>query len=376
MLKLVTFLLLSQVDTATPAAPHPAVAEEPPPPSVEDQVADLEGRVESLNEPVTAMQTVLDQLSRIKLSGYVQGRFENRGDSKEGLLPNGRPGTTTQFLVRRGRLKATYTHDVAEFVLQIDATPRGVTLKDAEASLIEPWTGLNLKFTAGQFKWPFGYEVLQSSQNREMPERARVVRTLFPGERDRGFRVSGGWKALKFSTAVVNGNGTEDSIYGANDQNKFKDVVGRLGLDFESVVVGVSGYYGQGLITDAEDRTFTEYTKSRVGGDVQAYLDIPGVGGLALKGELIFGEEPKGQVLGWYVLAVQNLGDKLGVFARLDRYDPQLDEENNAVLTAGGGFQYYFSGNVRLTATYEYPILEEEDPYDDILTLQLQAMFP
>ena len=64
----------------------------------------------------------------------------------------------SRFAVRRGRLKATYTGDLAQFMLQIDAVPTGVTLKDAEATLDPRHEAETIPLTLGQMKWPFGYE--------------------------------------------------------------------------------------------------------------------------------------------------------------------------------------------------------------------------
>ena len=87
-------------------------------------------------------------------------------------------------------------------------------LKDAEATFVDTWTPFGFRLTMGQFKVPFGYEVLQSSADREMPERARVIRALFPGERDRGARLTARWEWFRFMGALVNGNFTQgDPVY-------------------------------------------------------------------------------------------------------------------------------------------------------------------
>ena len=91
--------------------------------------------------------------------------------------------------MRRARLKTTYVGTLSEYVLQFDATGDGVVLRDAEASFHitneNPWfpsaTEWELKLTMGQFKVPFGFEVLQSSGDRELPERTSVIRALYPG---------------------------------------------------------------------------------------------------------------------------------------------------------------------------------------------------
>src|SRR5262249_2047214 len=143
--------------------------------SLDEKLSALEGKVDGLQESYLETKTTVDALNRLKFSGYIQGRFEWHDDSIDGVNLQNRPATTTRFLVRRGRLKATYAGTLAEFILQIDATGSGVELKDAEATLIEPWTGENIRLTVGQFKWPFGFEVLQSSSVREMPERSLVI---------------------------------------------------------------------------------------------------------------------------------------------------------------------------------------------------------
>ncbi|MCK6549134.1 OprO/OprP family phosphate-selective porin [Myxococcota bacterium] len=373
----------AETATATTAATT-AADEARAEPDAAAKLLDLEGKVQATEEQVSAIQSVVDGLSKIKLSGYVQARYEGREDSKDGLTSAGRPATTSQFLVRRGRLKATYAGQLSEFMLQIDATGRGVALRDAEATFIEPWTGLGLRLTAGQFKYPFGYEVIQSSSQREMPERARVIRTLFPGERDRGLRFQGSWNVLRLSAALVNGNTIEDSIYGNNDQNAYKDLVARLGVDLDWVVFGVSGYTGRGVSTAIgdEDTTYDVFDKQRLGLDAQVYLDLLPIGGTAVKGELVAAKDVKETTpFGFYVFLLQNLGEHAAVFARYDLYDPDTDDaaEDDSTQTIGVGAHYFFSGNFKLTASWEHPISEvadgAEDKKDDVVTAQLQAMF-
>src|SRR6185503_7851265 len=150
-------------------------------------------------------------------------------------------------------LKTVYEGTNAEYLLQIDAVGDGVTLKDAEATFVDTWTPFNFRLTMGQFKWPFGYEVLQSSGDREMPERSLVIRKLFPGERDRGVRLSGRHDWLRFSTAIINGTAftSDAAAYTTYDQTSFKDVAGRIGGDFGFLAVGGSFHWGHELKTTA-----------------------------------------------------------------------------------------------------------------------------
>src|SRR6185436_2816260 len=76
----------------------------------------------------------------------------------------------------------------------------------------------------------------------------------------------------------------------------------------------------------------------RFGADAQFYFDVPGLGGLALKGELVLGKETNKDFrgatanscvdkkqFGWIATGVQNIGEYLGVVVRIDQYDPNRD---------------------------------------------------
>jgi hypothetical protein len=238
-----------------------------------------------------------------------------------------------------------------------------------------------------------------------MPERSAIVRAYFDGERDRGVRLTSRYEFLRLSVALINGNGVKDttvykgtSLYGTSDPNKFKDFVGRLGVDFGSVTGGLSGYFGRGPLsttvtagaTSADPSTITyDYKRrTRLGADVQAFLDVPSVGGLALKGEIIWGSDaainwndtpsnPATDVkkLGWIVTAVQNIGDYLGVVVRVDQIDPNTSKDKDKVTTVGGGLMAFASNNVKASVIYQHPIEEGASVSDDSIVAQLQARF-
>jgi hypothetical protein len=310
-------------------------------------------------------------------------------------------------------------------MLQIDATGDGVVVRDAEASVVDTWTPLKMKLTFGQFKVPFGYEVLQSSGDREMPERALVIRKLFPGERDRGIRLIATYKWLKAQFTAVNGNFTNDTLYKTNDQTKAKDVYARLSGDWDlgdgaSFVAGVSYQYGHELPTSAGTTAgtyvYNRVARTRAGADAQFYYDVPGLGGFALKGEYIWAKDSALDFLGvpanqcktvtskgWIITAVQNFNDNLGMVLRADAYDPNTGPDSGCmaapvnpmtataatymddkVTTFGGGPLFHVSGNVKLTAVFEHMMeqsrknaagVEQNVKSNDVLTIQLQSKF-
>jgi hypothetical protein len=403
-------------ETASAAAPSEATADSPaaPPTSGPAQadhetaarVEALEGKLGGLEEAQAATDASVSSLKKLKFSGYIQGRYEHSSASTDGLKSDGKtPANADRFLVRRARLKAAYKGENAEYLFQIDATGDGVVLKDAEATFVDTWTPLNLRLTVGQFKVPFGHEVLQSSSMREMPERSGIVKAYFDGERDRGLRLTASWEFLRLAVALINGNGVKDTsvykgtaIYGTQDPDMFKDFAGRLGVDFGEVVAGVSAYFGRGPMattvtagataSDPPTITYDYMRRTRLGADIQGYVDVPEVGGLALKGEVIWGSDaaidwdgvpsdPSKNVrkLGWIATAVQNVGDHLGVVVRYDQFDPNTAKVKDTIYTLGGGVLAHLSGNLKASLIYQHPMEEGTKVDNDTLVAQLQAKF-
>jgi hypothetical protein len=403
---------LSPIEAAAPTAPTPAPeAAAPVAPAIDERLGAVESKLAGTEETVGAMQTSVDGLKKLKISGFIQGRYEYHQDAVDGTL---RPKSENRFYVRHAYLGAKYEGKNAEYFLQIDANNNdGFALKDAEASLVDTWTPFHLKLTLGQFKVPFGYEILQSDADREMPERATVITTIFPGDRDRGLRLQ-------------DPSNTFGVVQNGYDPNGFKTIVGRLGADLGFLVGGFSFMWGRTLDTKfgALDvvngsstagkllpDTYTYYAQTRLGADVQGYVDVPEVGGLAVKGELIYARKTNldyagtlansclnSQSLGWMVTVVQNIGPYLGLALRLDQFDPLLSStvdskcydttvtakptaavaarDKDKLTRLGVAALLYASSSIKFTLSYEHPWEQEGAKLDnDIVTAQLQARF-
>lgn len=287
-----------------------------------------------------AVERLKNELEKLKISGHLQAEYLTRDEGID------------EFRVRRGRIKFTYqAYDYASFVIQPDFSSAGVSVKDAYLELTEDWTGWRNTLTAGQFKWPFGFEVLYSSSEREVPERARVIRELFPGERDQGMMFSGKIPGGRYDyrIGVFNGNGTSDS----REVDSAKDIVGRLGLDFGAVRGGVSGYQGESNGLD----------KTRTGLDVQWDTPLPGV---ELRAEWMTGEEEGADVDGWYTYAIWNFTERQTLTVRVDEYDDEIE----TVTTIVGAYSYEVTSNTKLMVALEHP-----DQGGDVGTLRLQYKF-
>ncbi|HEY0157127.1 MAG TPA: porin [Thermoanaerobaculia bacterium] len=359
---------------------EPGSDEIPPGTPTTPSAEELNGRMESFGEAFTEMRNVVDALNRTKFSGYLQAQYVDDERSQDTL--GGTTGTRNldQFSVRRARVKFTYQFTpTSRFVLQPDVTSSGVTLKDGYVELTEPWTAWKNTLTAGQFNWPFGFEIMYSSSAREMPERSRVIRTLFPGERDRGVMVSGLGlgERLRYQVAVVNGTGTGRS----DDLNEGKDVVGRVGYSFGPLDLGASLYRGSDLVATSTNAAGVEFDKERQGIDFQWVTPVPGLG---VRGEYITGKQAPASgstrtesfdVAGWYFYAIQNLGTRHQLVARLDEYDPNADVRNDAVRTIGGSYIFHWDAHSKVMFAYEKPDNEMNDPADNVLTVRYQYSF-
>ena len=368
----------------------------------EEKIGLLQGKIEALEEQFLKTSAVVKALNKIKISGYIQARYQYAENSLDGLDSVGSPLVKDGFTVRRGRLKTEYQGTVARYMIQVDATPTGVTLKDAEAALTEPWSGKGiLTLTAGVTKWPFGYEVVQSSSDREFPERTRVIRAFFNGERDRGVKLSfksGPWRA---NLGVFDGNGQQNKAFIGVDNDREKDVYGRFAVDFKWIAAGISGSWGETYRSDTATTPGKHFVRNRIGLDAQVYLDLFPFGSTAIKAEFVAGTtyqsanvEVFGQTaLGYYLLLIQNIGAHEQAGFRYDFFDPATGTPNapdpkspgktaalNQIHTFGMLFTHYFDETLKASIIYELPIAftsgtTDSPPHQNLLTLQLQAKF-
>ncbi len=364
-------------ETQVPEQPEQATDEvQPTTPTTEE----LAGKLESFGEAFTEMRNSLENLNRLRVTGYLQAQYVNDERSTNELTSPTATRNLDQFSVRRARVKFTYQFSpTSRFVLQPDVTSSGVVLKDGYVEFTEPWTTWKHTLTAGQFNWPFGFEIMYSSSSREVPERSRPVRTLFPGERDRGVMLSGLGlgERLSYRVAIVNGTGTSQSF----DFNKRKDLVGRLGYSFGAVDVGASIYRGSDLVATSTNTKGIEFDKERQGIDVQWATPIQGLG---LRGEYITGKQAPSSgssrsvsqdVAGWYFYAIQNIGTRHQVVVRADQYDPDTDIVNNAVRTINPAYIFHWDANSKVMASYEFIETQSNDPDDNVFTLRYQYSF-
>lgn len=364
--------------------------------SLKEEVVALKGDLDGQKEAFTDTKNTVDKLAKFKISGYTQFQYRYAMDTvANSLFPigdfaggniNSAAGSNNVngiFQIRRGRLKVSYKEALSSSQAELEILPSGVTLKDLEFAVIDPWTK-SIGGRVGVMDRPFGYEVGYSSSNLEIAERSRVVQTLFPGEKDMGAQIF--WEAddnapellqhVTLNTGLYSGFGGTS----VNWADK-KDFIGRLGLKFPMQDAGLNvdggfSYYQGNVRNTATDSSYTlvnkawtlnttskwnseahDFKRQYMGFDLQAMYDVPYVGGLTLRGEYISGKQPgtasssispsagpiglgtatftnptpanvptyERNFAGFYGQATLNVGSMVQLAYRFDQYDPNTD---------------------------------------------------
>ncbi len=386
--------------------------------SLKDVIQRIDGKTTALDERVLVNEADLGKLNKIKISGYIQAEFRQY---ESGLVKTSNYDGYNTFLIRRARIKFTYEAlDGIKLVLQPDFSTGNLTLKDAYAVVnipkLKDWT-----LWAGQMNRP-NYEVEYSSSQRETMERSRVIRAIYPGEREIGVKLEyiGSKVPLKFQLMAMNGN-----FSGAQpiDVDTKKDLMARMvysvklpssgiGIDF-----GVNGYYGGSRIkTNPFVSTpnppivdsvalGTYLDKHWMGAEIQIFADV--LGGLSIKGEYMGGVNNYASLTGlagtiaqklgdpnkvrnfsgYYIYLIKNIGAKNQFVAKYDYYDPNTKTSGDASATSELYFktwtvawQHYLNDNIRLSMQFEMPKNETNtanpsDLKDNTLTVRVQAKF-
>lgn len=382
----------------------------------EDPADALAKRVAALEDEVNKTNSLL---AKLKITGYAQVRYEAFQGAENGLTASGRSGQPDTFSIRRGRVKFAFkANDWSEYVLQPDFSRSGLSLKDVYIDVNEQWTKTH-KLRVGQFKVPYGYEIEESSSEREVPERTRWERSLFPNERDRGIALHGNLKPVRYSLAVLNGTGSSDndSNFKGVDNNFAKQYIARAGYNVgKKLSIGVSGSHNIKLIPavaaaqGVPGHDDKQYTERLAGIYFTLKQEIPALGELAVKGEYnrgwtgifadksgtnrpgFLGAERRAKMLGWHLLVSQFITENNQLAYRIEQFDPDLesrDRECNTSKHAATDFchfsrvtvhtiawNYFFHDNLRITSALEIPRHPAwKDQKDMLFTEQVQYKF-
>jgi hypothetical protein len=395
-------------------------------------IEELNGKVEGIDENVTTLLTDVAGLKKFKVSGYMQIQFE-KYEAFRGIGMN--PYDSSDFVqgrfkVRRSRIKFTYDAGMTQYVLQGDFSNEKFELKDAYINFTDPWTKY-VSLTVGVFNRP-NFEVEYSSSQRESMERSRVIRALYPGERDLGFMFTVAPDDL-FKLQVAGYNNTYNgdlSQFWPNSNKAPLYYMARLTKEFAFTDLGLGLDLGvharigdvisnvNRVIPSEQPTTFVDSTSVKKGDaigrnwfgfEAQLYYDL--FGGMKLMGEYIMGsntDQPataaaktatssirKRDFNGYYVMLVKNITDDWQLAVKYDSYNPntkisadKIDNVNDlAVNTLALGLHNYSFSNIRISLWYDLPkttisnnvikgkALLASDPIDNQLTLRFQYKF-
>jgi hypothetical protein len=180
----------------------------------------------------------IKRFENINISGYMQPQFQvAQADGAQSYAGgNFSQFSRSRFMLRRARIKIDYLlrskdkFPRALFTFQIDATERGVIIRDMFLRLFGTKQNI-LSMTTGFFARPFGFEVNLGSSYRETPERGRMSQVLMPGERDLGVMFSfepqqkeHKWYHFRWDAGFFNGQGQS----GTTDFDSHKDFISRI----------------------------------------------------------------------------------------------------------------------------------------------------
>ncbi len=368
---------------------------------------------DTIPSAIAKIQSDLELLKRIKISGYIQPQFQWADSVGIASYAGGNFGSSTdkRFMLRRGRIKIAYETLYTQFVFQIDATEKGIAIKDLYGKFTEPWLGA-FSITAGIMNRPFGYEIGYSSSLRESPERGRMSQIIFPGERDLGAMLTfqmpktSRFNFLKIDAGLYNGTGST-----AVDFDKQKDFISHIAINKSTVSekisygLGLSYYnggwrqgrknvYTMGLDTlnqttfqlNSDTVNYGQIAKRQYyGADAQLNFDFP-FGVTTLRAEYIQGQQPSSSSSttsastqpsgdtylrnfnGAYFYFLQNIfRTKHQIIVKYDWYDPNTKVKGDEIgvsgtklsagdikyTTLGLGWVYHWDSNVKITAYYD-----------------------
>ena len=394
------------------------------------------------------MPDVVRRLENLHFSGYIQPQFQvaQRAGAESFGGGNFQPYSKSRFMLRRARVKIDdlmqlkgHQNPLGLFTFQIDATERGVNVRDMFLKVYEPNKG-DLSMTMGLFARPFGFEVNYSSSYRETPERGRMSQILMPTERDLGAMVSWdprqqspGSADFKLDAGVFNGQG----LAATAEFDTYKDFIARatlkrLSLSRDLTLSGGLSFLNGGwrqqtryryetvkgstpvyVLDSSLENIGTRVAKEYYGADMQLSLQH-GWGETEIRGEYWTGKQPGTAVStmnpgslpsgpsylrqfdGAFFYFLQNLvNSKWQLLLKYDWYDPNTHaagKELNAAAgftsadvkysTLGTGLVHYANEHLKFIAYYDQVKNEitslpdyTTNRKDNIFTFRIQMLF-
>lgn len=231
----------------------------------------LNAQTDTLKKPAATTAKKEHWYDKLSIRGYSQFRYNRLGETNPDLkFDNDKSvGDKGGFLFRRARIILSgdvNPHVFVYFQIDMASSPSSSALhygqiRDLYADIYVD-TGKVFRFRVGQSKVPFGYENMQSSQNRLPIDRSESLNTAVPSERDMCALFYWTPKIAQQRFEYMSKNGLKHSnnygvfgfgVYngqalGKPEANNNMHVVSRLTWPFQFgkqiVEVGIQGYTG------------------------------------------------------------------------------------------------------------------------------------
>ncbi len=325
----------------------------------------------------------------VGVHGFIQSEYNYYFN---GTDANGNSLNENTFNINRARLGVvgSIPYDIDYYVM-IEYSPftpqNKVHLLDGYVS----YTRFNkwAKISLGQFKSPFSLEQNTSCSGLYTVNRSEVVSQLAGPQRDLGFVVNGGDETtlLQYSVGLMNGSGMN-----VVDDNKFKDIVGRVVFNpIKNLKVG--GSYKYGKINPTDDAQPLN-TISRYAVELQYKLE-----NFLLQSEYILGQDQLfsaskvpvyggcGGIVGYetklpgtytksgfWVIASYMTNWHLEPVVKFDTYMSDHSDVYSRTNRLTMGLNYYINDYARLQMNY-VSVQESVKTVNDRFIVQLQAKF-
>ncbi len=390
---------------------------------------------DSLLKRISLLEQKVSDMKKLYVGGFMHVQWSaspQAGVQRVGDGPNVLVGESdyNRVGIRRGRIITSYEDKGLLGFLQCDLTEKGVLLVDAFIHLQDPWLK-TASLNGGLFSDPFGLEVPFATFNLESIEKSRVIKTIFPDDKDLGAvvaiqpRAQSSLSGLKVEAGLLTGNGL------GKDADNYTDFIAHLTFNkttnrvkyglgaslYLGKVINHKGFYemeGKQFALAADTAKFADRIYYGLEGQMSRQLSI---GTFTVRGEFVWGKQPGTsdrsvspgltniitgdtylrRFSGGYIHLVQNiLNTEHSLTLKYDWYDPNTRLSGNeigvsafsgkgdiAYSTIGLGYLYRMSNHVRLMAYYEMVANEksrnlvgyEHDLNDNVLTLRMQYWF-
>jgi phosphate-selective porin OprO/OprP len=234
-----------------------------------------------------------------------------------------------------------------------------------------------LNFTIGQFKIPFSYENLTSSNKLDMIDRAQIVEAMVyrgtdiignQNGRDLGLMAGGSFLKkgesflFDYRLGIFNGSGIKEYL----DKDRGKDFAVRLiahpvkGLD-----LGISDFYGR----DSVNHVYMP--RKRLGFEANYEYKR-----FSTRGEYISGNDGETDRAGYYVQAGYFIiPQKLQLLFRFDQYDKDTNKGSNISTLYVANVNFYFNPLTKLQIGGYLKQEETTQVDNNYLELQFQIGF-